>query len=214
MTKQVPRRLSAGATSALVALIVGGLGQTVRAQSDGAIHACVNARGAVRIVAANEPCGRLESPLSWNVEAPEPSGPQIAGSLTVTGININIFSLSWGNQSANGGSGGGGAPHPVFSTFNVVKGVDLLTPRLLNAGFVSQHLSNVSIVLFVMGTTAPLVTYLLEDALVSSVNFGVAGGQVTESVSLVPAGRMITTINMPGAGLPSACWDISRNVAC
>jgi type VI protein secretion system component Hcp len=196
-------------------MVMGGSGQVAFAQSDGAIHACVNARGALRIVASNEPCLRLESPLSWNTQAPDATAPQFAGSLTVNGIAVGIYSLTWGNQAGGSGTGAGGAGgHPVFSTFNVVKGVDLLTPRLLTASFVGQRLSNTTIVFYALGTTTPLVSYLLEDAIISSVSFGAAGGQVTESVSFVPAGRMITRINMPAAAQPSACWDISRNEEC
>ena len=214
MNTLASRRLVSGcAASALIAVVMGALGQVVFAQGDGAINACVNARGALRIVAPNEPCRAAESPLSWNVQA-DATAPQIVGSLNWARITSPIYSISWGNRSNAGSGGGGPSGHPTVSNIGVVKDIDLMTPLLLNASFAQQQVLNVTIVLFRTGTTMPLVTYVLDTAAIEGVSFGAVGGQVTESVSFIPGGRVITTVNIPSGGLTSACWDISNGIAC
>lgn len=105
-------------TGALVgALAASAVGVVLTQSTDTAIHACVDRRGGVRIVAAGAGCEARETPISWNQAGPagpagapgaagEPGPPGPAGPEGPTGP-----------QGPQGAQGEPGAPGGVASGF-------------------------------------------------------------------------------------------------
>jgi len=147
----------------------------------------------------------------------EPAGPQVVGYLIVEDgapWMPDIYGLSWGaSQTTSGPAGGGGATGLVeVGDLVVKKGIDRLTPFLLTRAIVGQVTPHVVVVFFTQGTTSPLISYDLYDAMVGSINFVVHGDRVVESVS-IRFDKIRTTVHLP-TGNVSFCWNVVTRNSC
>jgi type VI protein secretion system component Hcp len=190
------------------------------ADPDPTIHACVNEKGAVRIVSATATCLKGETPTAWNQQGPVgpvgPAGPPgsagapvpnelVVGSMAIDGIvgpnadgSIDLRSFAETITSGSA-SPGGVSGKPTFSAIEVTKTLDGTSPALLTRVAQGQAIPEVTIHLFAPGSTTVVATYLLETVSVVSdavVDDGSSPGRALEHVEL---GFRRITVTVDGA---------------
>jgi type VI protein secretion system component Hcp len=145
--------------------------------------------------------------------------------MTLTGIpgvtgTINLISdpsaavepEGWGLIGPESAGGGGGAGHPKFATFRVVKAVDSLSPELLKAMRLGDRFTVATITLFVPGTTTPATTYELKD--VGTGGYRLRGGPVPIEELGLDFSAIKQTIPVAGGEPKVGCWSLQENKAC
>jgi len=147
------------------------------------------------------------------------SGP--IGTINVDGIQkpdetSDLLALSGGlsNSGSVNTGGGGGAGKVNFQDINISKNVDTASPKLYMLGALGTHIKTVTLVVFRKGTKDPELTYVLTDALVSSIAQGAGGGAVPqENVSFNFSKIQIKFTPETGSEV-DFCFDVKANVSC
>jgi type VI protein secretion system component Hcp len=138
--------------------------------------------------------------------------------MTVDGMNGDlptpIFSFSMGatNSGTVSGGGGGSAGRATFQDLAVSKQLDAMSVDLLSAAATGEHISDVKIEVFAIGSSSPFATYTFRDALVTAVVFGASNQAPGETVSFNFT-RVISDVTVGGTTFHS-CFDLVKNVKC
>lgn len=112
--------------------------------------------------------------------------------------------------------GGGGAGKATFEDFTLLKPIDTLSPKLMIATATGEHFKRATIEVFGEGgpTSDPLLTWELNDVLVSSFDFSASGETPADSVALRYA-KVCSIYEGPDAGgKPTTvreCYDVKAN---
>ncbi len=116
---------------------------------------------------------------------------EILGQLVIDGINdastpSDVFSVKIGVTAPASTGGGGGAGKATFSDFVIVKPVDSSSPKLMLALATGKHLSKATIDIFGEGgsSAAPILTWELDEVIVSSFSFSTMHDRPADQVSL------------------------------
>lgn len=186
-------------------------------------------------------CKAKETAVSWSQTGPQgpqgpagPAGPQgpaggggpgaphkaIVGRVAIAGITdtagLDIVGYQTGVRQTvvtSGGGGGGVAGKPDFADFTVVTGLDGASVKLLLATASGTHIPTVTIDIYRPGSTAPAMSYLLSDVLVTGVqdgHSGAAGDAALESLSF-DYGKIEWTYTAPDGSTVKGGWDRAAN---
>ena len=114
-----------------------------------------------------------------------------AMSMTIDGVGtFEVLAFSWGASQSGSfhTGGGGGAGKASFQDLSITKYVDTTSPVLIRHVATGAHAAGA--MLTVAPKSGPVVTYRLEQVLVTSLSTGGSGGedQLTENLSLNFAG--------------------------
>lgn len=154
-------------------------------------------------------------------QAPGQQLPTVVGQMKVdglTGINasdatpIIAFSLGATNSAVVGGGAGGGAGKAFFQDVSVAKLLDGFSVPLLKATATGQHIQQVQIETFGVGSTTPFATYTFRDVLIHADVISSSSNAVIESLSF-DYGRITSDINL-GGQIYHTCFDVSASQAC
>jgi type VI protein secretion system component Hcp len=149
---------------------------------------------------------------------PGEAEPTVTLQMTVDGMNGDdptpIFSFSLGatNTGTTSGGGGSGAGRVSFQDLAVSKQLDGMSVDLLSAAATGEHIPDVKIEVFAIGSSSPFATYTFRDALVTAVVFGASNQAPAETVSFNFT-RVISDVTVGGTTFHS-CFDILKNVKC
>ena len=206
------------------------------------IHGCVDKKGDLSVIGADESCSTQETPLDWNIVGPKgdtggrgetgPAGSpgatggpathyqEVIGSLAIDGlpgpIEILGFDTKVSNPGTFAGGGGGGAGKATLSDFSITKTIDAASPFLAVDTARGKHFREASIEIYRPGTTTPHMTYELSDLLITLVrdhDSGISGQPSLEEIALNFTGIEWEFTTVTG-GTTTGCWDQARNQAC
>ncbi|GEM_PF-2274825 len=161
--------------------------------------------------------------LVWAAGAPAlPTAGQKVGEMTLAGVTGTFDLISdpsaavepegWGLVGPEVTGGGGGAGHPSFESFRVVKAVDSRSPELLDAMRFGKHFTLATIKVFAPGTTTPATTYELKDASFGA--YHLRGGPVPIEELGLKFAAITQTVPVAGGESKVGCWSVSENKAC
>jgi len=149
---------------------------------------------------------------------PGEAEPTVTLQMTVDDMNadlptpISSFSLGATQSGTIGGGGGGGAGKVSFQDLAVSKQLDGMSVDLLTATATGEHINEVKIEVFAIGSSSPFATYTFRDALVTAVVFGASNQAPSETVSFNFT-RVISDVTVGGTTFHS-CFDLVKNVKC
>lgn len=149
---------------------------------------------------------------------PVPPAPTLLMQMTVDDMNnnnptpIQAFSLGATNSGDVVFGGGGGTGKVDFQSLNVAKMLDGMSVSLLTAAATGEHISDVKIEVFSIGSSTPFAIYKFEDLLVAAHSFGSSQSAMTEQVSFVFA-KIRSDITVGGTRF-EGCYDIKANKQC
>lgn len=119
------------------------------------------------------------------------SGKQVVGQLVIDGLNTpaepsQVLSVGIGitNSASPGSGGGGGAGKASFEPFEVLKPIDALSPKLMLATATGKHYTKATIEIFGPDGQTPILTWTLDDVIVSAFGFATGGDRPCDQVSL------------------------------
>jgi type VI secretion system secreted protein Hcp len=163
-----------------------------------------------------------------------PEGPQgpgggggtarkFAAQIVIEDLNSEpamLFALSVGVSNTGDAAygGGGGAGKATFQDFSMIKPVDELSPKLMLATATGKHFKKATIDVFGEdGPGAPpIMTWELQDVLVSSIQFSAGGDVPADSISLSYAKVCSIFTGTDSGGKPvnvRECYDIKAQKA-
>ena len=125
-----------------------------------------------------------------------------------------LFGVSIGVKNTGGAlGGGGGAGKAVFDDFAVVKPIDALSPQLMVATATGEHFKKATIEIFGPDgpSGAPVLTWELNDVLISGVEFSASGDEPSDTVTLSYAKVCSIFDGLDAAGKPvhvKECYDL------
>jgi type VI protein secretion system component Hcp len=187
-------------------------------------------QGPAGVSGAAGPAGPAGPEGPQGPQGPEgPQGPgggggtarKFAAQIVIEELNTEpamLFALSVGvsNSGSLGFGGGGGAGKATFQDFSMIKPVDELSPKLMLATATGKFFKKATIDVFGEGGpgSPPIMTWELQEVLVSSLQFSAGGDVPADSLSLSYA--KVCSIY---AGLDSGgrlvnvreCYDIKGN---
>jgi type VI secretion system secreted protein Hcp len=108
--------------------------------------------------------------------------------------------------------GGGGAGKVDFQSLNVVKMLDGMSVPLLSAAASGNHIKDVTIEVFSIGSTSPFAIYKFHNAFVTSDIFGSSQNGMSEQVSF-NFSKIESDITV-GTTTFHSCYDILANKPC
>jgi type VI secretion system secreted protein Hcp len=129
-----------------------------------------------------------------------------------------LFGVHIGVKNTGGtlGGGGGGAGKAVFDDFAVVKPIDALSPQLMVATATGEHFKKATIEIF--GPDGPsgaaILTWELNDVLISGVDFSASGDEPSDTVTLSYAKVCSIFDGLDALGKPvhvRECYDLKAN---
>jgi type VI protein secretion system component Hcp len=123
---------------------------------------------------------------------------------------VPIYGFNLSNTVAHSGTVGGGivTSKPDFEDFGVLKDIDQLSVRVWEAAALGRNIQRADIQIFTPGGTQPLVSYRLDDVLITSVHFDTGPIEhFTLSFS-----KICTTVFAGGPG-STTCFDLRLNKA-
>lgn len=149
---------------------------------------------------------------------PVPPAPSLLMQMTVDDMNndnptpIQSFSLGATNTGDIGFGGGGGTGKVDFQSLNVTKMLDGMSVSLLTAAATGEHIMDVKIEVFSIGSNTPFAVYTFEDVLVTAHIFGSSQNAMSEQVSFVFA-KIKSNITVGGTTF-QGCYDVKANKTC
>ena len=127
-------------------------------------------------------------------------------------INVAVpiygFNVATDVADSHLATGGIGGARPEFTDFGILKDIDQLSVRIWEAAATGRHFQRAEIQIFAPGDTLPLVSYRLDDVLVTSVHFDTGP---TEHLTL-NFSKICTTVAV-GASPSTYCFDVRLNKA-
>lgn len=152
------------------------------------------------------------------------STPQIVGQLLIDGLMgpddaSPIYSVGIGiTVPVDTSPGGGGAAgRATFEPFSVLKPIDKASPKLMLATAKGQHFQKATIEIFGEGgkDAPPILTWKLEEVLITEFHFATGGGQPSDSISLWYGKVCAAFDGLDDQGKPTGkveeCWDLRSN---
>ena len=152
------------------------------------------------------------------------STPQIVGQLVIDGLTgpddaSPIYSVGIGiTVPVDSSPGGGGATgRATFEPFSVLKPIDKASPKLMLATAKGQHFQKATIEIFGEGgkDAPPILTWKLEEVLITEFHFATGGGQPSDSISLWYGKVCSAFEGLDDQGKPTGkveeCWDVRSN---
>ncbi len=155
--------------------------------------------------------------LMKSVLAAEPGGP--IGSITIyAGQPSDVYSIGFQETVSSDSGGGGGAGRVRFDSFEVLKAIDITSPKLFLDTAQGRFFPTVAVNINLSGPgggAAGSASYFFENVLIAGEGpVVVAGSPVAlEQITLLPATITITTTDAAG-NTTSGCWNVAENRAC